>query len=185
MNKYKRIDILLVLLVFCLFFISACGPSEEEQAATAAAIKAEAATNTPFPSATPMPTSTPRPKPTKTLVIKSPTPDLLFYPDSTLECNHWSKVNQSSLGDEICIYGLVINVESGWSGSAYFAAEFSPSKEDFKLVDVNNYVWSIEPGDCILAKGEVRDYVAFIYLSPFKDGIPTDIYAMDEEFCDE
>lgn len=59
MFKYRRIDLLLVLVIFCLFFISACGPSPEELAATSAAETAAAVTNT--LTSTPVPTSTPMP----------------------------------------------------------------------------------------------------------------------------
>jgi len=79
--KYRRIDVFLVLLLFCVSLMSACGPSPEELAATAAAETAAAATDTPtitptytpttpptatnipFPSDTPKPTLTPTPAP--------------------------------------------------------------------------------------------------------------------------
>jgi len=184
MFKYRRIDLFLVLLLSCLFLMSACGPSPEEQAATAAVLTAAAATNTPLPSATPVPTSTPRPTSTPIPVTKTPTPVLLYYPDSALECIHWSKITHKNLGDEICIYGLVKKVKSGWSVSNYFIIEFSSSEEDFKVLDVNNYYWpDIKSGECILLKGVVRDYVKYIYLSPFIDGKATDLYLINNDYC--
>jgi len=59
MFKYRRIDLFLVLLLFCLFILSACGPSPEELAATSAAETAAAATKTPKPTTTPTFTPTP------------------------------------------------------------------------------------------------------------------------------
>ena len=175
----------LILIVFCILF-SACGPSLEEQAATSAVLTTAAATNTPLPSATPVPTSTPRPTSTPIPVTKTPTPVLLYYPDSTLECISWSIVDHTYLGDEICIYGSINKVKQEWSGNWYFIVEFSSSEEDFKVLDVNNYYWpDIKKGDCILLKGVIRDFVTYIYLSPFIDGIPTDIYSIDEDYCNK
>ena len=180
----KKFNIGLALMLFCIF-LAACGPSPEELTATSAAETASAATNTPLPSATPVHIlqQTPwlHPKPTQTPVVKSPTPDLLFYPNSTLECIHWSIVDHTYLGDEICIYGLV-NYVQPWNNDWFL--EFSSSKEDFKVYDVNNYYWpDIEIGECILLKGVVRDGVSYIYLSPFIDGKPTDIYSIDLAAC--
>jgi len=59
MLKNKRIDLLLILLLFCLFILSACGPSPEDLAATAAT-----STPTVTPTPTPIPTRTPTPIPT-------------------------------------------------------------------------------------------------------------------------
>ena len=62
----KRFNLGLVLMLFCLFLLSACGPSPEDLAATSAAETAAAATSTPTitPTFTPTPTQTPTPKPT-------------------------------------------------------------------------------------------------------------------------
>jgi len=53
MYKYKRIDLFLVLLLFSLLLMSACGLSPEELAATPAAETAAAATPTTLPTSTP------------------------------------------------------------------------------------------------------------------------------------
>jgi hypothetical protein len=63
----KRFNLGLALMLFCIL-LSACGPSPEEQAATAAVLTAAAATNTPSPTSTPAPTFTPTPTPTPTPV---------------------------------------------------------------------------------------------------------------------
>ena len=64
MFNNKRIDLFLVLLLFCLFILSACGPSPEELAATSAAGTASAQaiispTKTPAETPTPAPTEEP------------------------------------------------------------------------------------------------------------------------------
>lgn len=180
----KNLQIGLVFLLFGIL-LSACGPSPEELAATSAAETAEAATNTPSPTSTfpPTSTSTPTstPRPTPIPVTKTPTPVVLYYPDSTLECEHWSIVDRTYLGDEICIYGLVYYVQP-WIND--WNVQFSSSAEDFKVYDVNNYYWpDIKSGDCILLKGVVRDGGKFIFLSPFVDGQATDIYRIDDDYC--
>ena len=181
----KRFYHILSFILFCIL-LSSCGPSPEELAATFVAETA-AATNTPSPTSTSPPTSTPKPtstpRPTPKPVTKTPTPFLLYYPDSTLECIHWSIVDHTYLGDDICIYGSVYYVQP-WINDWFL--EFSSSKEDFKVYDVNNYYWpDIKIGDCILLKGVVRDGVSYIYLSPFIDRKPTDIYSIDKDYCNK
>ena len=172
----KKLNIGLALMLFCIL-LAACGPSPEELASTSVVETAAAATGTP----TITPTSTPTLKSTPIPDTKTPTPVLLYYPDSTLECIHWSIVDHTYLGDEICIYGLV-NYVQPWINDWFL--EFSPSKEDFKVYDVNNYYWpDIKIGECILLKGVVRDGVSYIYLSPFIDGKPTDIFSIDLAAC--
>ena len=86
MFKIKRIDLFLVLILFCLFLMSACGPSPEELAATAIAETAAIATNIPTITLTPTPLPTPTETPTltPTLTPIPPTPpdisgDLLWF----------------------------------------------------------------------------------------------------------
>ena len=78
MSKYRRIDLLLVLVIFCLFFISACGPSPEELAATSAAETAAAATST--PTSTPAPTLTPTPALGDTMISPKDGMPLVYVP---------------------------------------------------------------------------------------------------------
>jgi len=82
MINYKRIDLLFVLLLFCLFLLSACGPSPEEQAATAAAQTSAAATSTPNIT----PTYTPTTLPTATNIpVPSDTPQPTLTPTPSAE----------------------------------------------------------------------------------------------------
>ena len=85
MFKIKRIDLFLVLILFCLFLMSACGPSPEELAATAIAETAAIATNIPTITLTPTPLPTPTETPTltPTLTPIPPTPPDLhqIFPD--------------------------------------------------------------------------------------------------------
>jgi len=82
MFNYKRTDLLFVLLLFCLFFLSACGPSPEEQAATAAAQTSAAATSTPNIT----PTYTPTTLPTATNIpVPSDTPQPTLTPTPSAE----------------------------------------------------------------------------------------------------
>lgn len=55
----KKMIVLLLTLMVSSGLLSACGPTPEEQLATAAYLTAEAATSTPIPSSTPTPTNTP------------------------------------------------------------------------------------------------------------------------------
>ena len=68
-NKMIGFTILIISLI-----LSACGPSPEEQAATAAVLTAAAATSTPLPTSTPAPTFTPTPTQTPT-PTPTPVPD--------------------------------------------------------------------------------------------------------------
>ncbi|MCJ7626312.1 MAG: zinc ribbon domain-containing protein [Anaerolineaceae bacterium] len=122
-------------------------------------------------------TSTPQPRSTSS---SAQTTDSLIYPNSSLKCIKWSKVTRNYLGREICIYGVIRKVVM----EEYYALEFGPSWDDFKLLDVNNYYWpDVKAGDCIMVKGVVRDNVSYIFLNPFVNGHPTDLYEIDDEKC--
>jgi len=86
MKSINRIKIGLAVLLISLI-LSGCGPSAEEQAATAAVLTAAAATSTPLPTFTPTPTSTPTPTPTPSL---TPTP--IPEPDAKAMIN-WKALN--------------------------------------------------------------------------------------------
>jgi len=75
MFKYRRIDLFLVLLLFCLFLISSCSPSLEELSTTTAGGTASVAvTYTLTITLTPPPTPTETPTLTPTLTPIPPTP---------------------------------------------------------------------------------------------------------------
>ena len=67
----KRNYLVITALMFCIL-LPACGPSPEEQSATAAVLTASAASPTPLPTSTPRPTFTPTLTPTPTPI---PEPD--------------------------------------------------------------------------------------------------------------
>ena len=124
-------------------------------------------------------TSTPRPRSTST---PAQTPNSIVYPTSNLKCIKWSKITRTYLGREICIYGVVRKVVL----DDYFALEFGSSWNDFKLLDVNNVYWpDVKAGDCIMVKGEIRDNVQYIYLSPFSQESATDLYIIDQSECNK
>ncbi len=83
MRMPKKIYIGLVLLISGAL-VSACGPSPEEQAATASAQTEVAASETPVPSQTPAPTSTNTPIPTSTplpTATHTPAPEKISGPE--------------------------------------------------------------------------------------------------------
>ena len=121
------------------------------------------------PTSTPWPTKTPN----STGNSSEQLDNLFRYPDTQQKCYPWSKIDRSYLGNDICIFGTVSNINN----YGQFAIEFSSDLNDFKLLEVNYREWpGIEIGDCIKARGLVRETVGFLYLSPNIDGYTTSIY---------
>ena len=121
--------------------------------------------------------STSTPWPTKTQFpdedFNEQLSEIFTYPYSNIKCLPWSIIDSSYLNQDICVFGQVVNIID----SGQFALEFSLDSKDFKFLDVNyRYFPDVEIGDCIKARGIVRETVGFIYLSPFVDGNYTSLY---------
>jgi len=93
-------------------------------------------------------------------------------------CIRWDRVTQINVGQTICVYGTVLNVKPG--GSVY-TIEFSHDWYDFKIQDFNHYWLDIQPGECILAIGRIRDNVSFLILTPDRDN--PEIYGIPASSC--
>jgi hypothetical protein len=121
------------------------------------------------PAATVRPSSQPTRRPTSASATRRPatetppqsTPSNTSNPIEKLGCTKWDEVDKSFVGDEICVYGVVVSVKED---SNPYTIQFSSDWNDFKAQDWNYYYSGIEPGMCIVVSGEVADNVSFLVL---------------------
>jgi len=182
MFKYKRIDLFIALLLFCIL-LSACGPSPEELAATSAAETAAAATstptitptytpttpptatNTPVPSDTPKPTLTPTPAPD---IIDGPErPRFLLIPTRYIKVETWKGIPimpEAIAGDEEY-------------GGFYYSVENTVTEvREYYQQELGKFGWSLS------AFGEAENGDIKLLFQNGVDQVTITVYVTDNDF---
>lgn len=98
------------------------------------------------PTRTPIPTKTSRSIDYSTSTPQS-TPVVSM---ANIHCIHWSEVEKSMLGEEICVYGRAYDIYS--TGQASTRIKFSSKPNTFFIYNANYIYPDLEEGDCVVAE---------------------------------
>ena len=102
-----------------------------------------------------VPISATKPRPTMTIhptstQYKSPTPEGPFG----AKCRHWTEVSSLNRGVTYCVYGTAINT---YHQNGVFYVVFGNSPSDFYFISYGESWYDGMKGNCVLAKGELKE----------------------------
>lgn len=125
-----------------------------------------------YPTNTPIYRSTqPPPRPTKRSITYN-----------GITCVPWTSINESDVESRLCVYGKVYTY--GPYTDKWSTIQFSSSSTAFRVMDFNYYYTSpLEFGDCVVVYGRIRDYGAYLIITPDKDAVDS-IRVSSSEYCD-
>ena len=126
---------------------------------------------TSIPSSTKLsPTQNPIPSPAQ-LPTQRPLPTEFRITFNGIPCIPWASVDNSYIGNRICVYGKVFsysppieknNYLSGWNN-----IQFSSKPASFQMIQYNGYyLVPIEIGDCVAIFGRIRDNGSYLIIAP-------------------
>jgi len=104
-------------------------------------------TSVPIMSTKARPTMTIHPTSTR---YKSPTPASPFG----ARCRHWTEMSTLTRGVTYCVYGTAINT---YSQNGVFYVAFGNSSSDFYFLSYGDYWYEGMEGNCVMAKGELKE----------------------------
>lgn len=112
---------------------------------------------------------TPTLKPTKTrnpyfLSTITPKHQSFFDPTLQMDCIFWEKVDQSMIGQNICIYGKISSQLWQYNGMYYYFADDGVSLYVIVLKQGSDYFYypKAEEGICIQENGIIKSYMGIL-----------------------
>jgi len=100
--------------------------------------------------------------PTQTAIVSASTPRSRPTPTEN-PCFRWNEINDSMLGQEVCVYGTVVLVDSG--DNVATRIEFSNERNSFFLLSSQYTFADLHRGDCVQAIGAVLAYETVLYMN--------------------
>jgi len=115
--------------------------------------------SSPLPVTNPKPTSTKKP----TVYYKSPTP----AGSLGARCRHWTEMSTLTRDVTYCVYGTAINT---YHQNGVFYVVFGNSSSDFYFLSYGDYRYEGMEGNCVMAKGELKEIGKAPVIVVEKDG---------------